>query len=182
MKKIISLLLSSLLVSIFFIATPANAVQETTILFQDNFDEEPSLAEGITTLTKWDIVDGNVDVIGEKGGQTIYDFYPGNGLFLDLSGYLSTSTLEAKDSFKLTPGFYKLSFKMGKNGDSENTYTVELGDLFKEQFPPTGLTTFEREIGVAQETDVQLRIINNGPNIGGGPVLLEVTLTKESGC
>ncbi|MGK7902570.1 MAG: excalibur calcium-binding domain-containing protein [Hormoscilla sp.] len=155
--------------------------EPTAVIFADTFDEE-ALKLGATALANWDVVN-NIDVIGNKeDGTTVYDFYPGHGAYLDLSGSGGLGTISTKKTFTFTPGIYKLSFEMSRNGFSENTYTVKLGDLFEEQFPPsTELTTIEREIQVSQVTDAQLTFVNNGPEEYAGPLLFQVKLTKPAG-
>jgi hypothetical protein len=97
------------------------------VIFSDNFDTENggSYALNYSGLTQWTITNGGtVDLIGNG----VFDFYPGNGLYLDLDGStfksasLSTNTI-------FTPGTYQLSFNLGNSpyGDP-NTVEISIGD------------------------------------------------------
>ena len=72
---------------------------------------------------------GAVDLIGETTTSTAFDFYPGNGGYVDLDGTDAIAgTLETIQSFG--PGTYTLTFDLGGNarGDVSKTTTVTLGD------------------------------------------------------
>lgn len=102
-------------------------------VFYDDFDTEtPGLN---ATLTKWDVSNGTIDVIPANNQ---YDFYPSNGLYVDLDGSSNDAgVITTKDAFTFALGQkYRLSFYYGKNpngGGSEETITmavtVALGDL-----------------------------------------------------
>lgn len=73
----------------------------------------------------WDVVMGHVDLVGKGTGKALcsegegmYDFHPGNGLYVDLCGSSPAyqGGIRTKDSFTLDLGVnYKLKFKMGGN-------------------------------------------------------------------
>jgi hypothetical protein len=80
-------------------------------LFIDNFDSEPFSLN--SALTNWTIVNGSIDVIGPG----FYDFYPGNGRYLDMNGTTSQGgTIVTNSTFNIVAGQkYKLSFNHGTN-------------------------------------------------------------------
>ncbi len=99
---------------------------QATTIFQDNFDTENG-GVGVlnyNSFSKWSVFDGTVDLVGNG----FYDFFPGNGLYVDLDGSTSNAgVLQSKYSF--TAGTYELSFYLGGStrGDT-NVVTVTLGD------------------------------------------------------
>jgi len=113
-----------LLSFIFSTAMAASASAGATVLFNDDFDSE-ALALN-TSLSQWTVSNGTIDVIGSR----FFNFYPGNGHYLDLdgstrnAGKITTNTL-----FSLTPGMtYLLDFDLGGStrGDT-NSVVVSLG-------------------------------------------------------
>jgi hypothetical protein len=92
-----------------------------------------------TTFANWSVTQGSVDLIGNG----FFDFYPGNGLFVDLNGSTGVSgTLTSKATF--TPGTYTLSFDVGNNPSnaSPDTMTVSLGS-FSHTFTETGTVSLQ---------------------------------------
>lgn len=96
------------------------------ILFQDNFNTENS-GSGVlnyNSFANWDVTDGTVDLIGNG----FYDFYPGNGLYVDLDGSTSNAgILTTKNSFTFQPGVtYVLSFDLGgsQRGDTNTVHAT----------------------------------------------------------
>jgi hypothetical protein len=72
---------------------------------------------------------GSVDLIGAGGN---FDFYPGNGQYIDLAGTTGTpGTLSS--SMVFAPGTYKLSFSLGGNArnDGDKTTYVNLGSFLQ---------------------------------------------------
>jgi len=105
------------------------------IVFQDNFNAENSGVASFFTLnynhfTNWNVAsqapatDGSVDLIGNG----IFDFFPGNGLYVDLSGSTtSNGILYTKNSF--APGTYNLRFNLSPNtADVSNIVDICFGD------------------------------------------------------
>lgn len=100
----------------------ANAVT----LLSDNFNSENG-GVGVLNYTgfaNWSVSAGTVDLIGNG----FFDFYPGNGLYVDLDGSsIDAGVLSSNLSFG--PGTYTLRFDLGgsQRGDT-NAITVSLGD------------------------------------------------------
>lgn len=91
------------------VAVPLSGARAATVVFSDNFNSDP---QGLNiTPAGWNLTQGTVDVIGAG----FYDYYPGNGNYIDLNG----STLQyggigtAPPSFG--PGHYILTFELGGN-------------------------------------------------------------------
>jgi hypothetical protein len=73
---------------------------------------------------------GTVDLIGETTTITTFDFYPGNGGYVDLHGSNGIAgTLQTLMSFGA--GSYTLSFDLGGNarGDVDKTTVITLGNF-----------------------------------------------------
>jgi hypothetical protein len=112
--------------------------QQSHADFVDNFNSEnggvPQL--NYSSFANWNVTVGSVDLIGIGSG---FDFYPGNGLYLDLNGSTNVSgTIVTKTSFG--PGTYTLSFDLGNDmniGGPTNFVTVSLGS-FNQTFVETG--------------------------------------------
>jgi hypothetical protein len=127
--------------------TPAQAANITSL--SDNFDTENggSYALSYTGFTNWDVAGGGtVDLIGSSG----YDYYPGNGHYVDLDGSSRKSgVLTTKSAF--AAGQYQLSFKLGGSKAGSESVIVSLGNL-NEVFTiasDDALNTFTRLVSVA---------------------------------
>jgi hypothetical protein len=149
---------------------PHRLIQSCTLLFAfflfgssqqsqadliDNFDSENGGVGALfyTGFANWNVTAGSVDLIGNG----LADFYPGNGLYVDLNGS-SAGTLTSKTVF--TPGTYDISFSIGNNagfsGTNTNTMTLSLGS-FQETFSEAGvqpLQTVSREITLATSSQL----------------------------
>jgi hypothetical protein len=86
-----------------------------TVIFMDDFNTEPA---GLSTpsLINWDIVSGSVDVIPIGGS---YDFYPGNGRYLDMDGSSSAAGAIQKQ-LTLAAGSYLLSYDLGGSARNQS--------------------------------------------------------------
>lgn len=101
-----------------------------SFLFADDFDAENGGVGALnhTGFANWAVTDGTVDLIGNG----FFDFYPGNGLYVDLDGSTADAgVLTTTMTFALPEGSYELSFDLGgsQRGDS-NDVTVTLGGLY----------------------------------------------------
>ncbi len=114
------------MVAIGVASTSANAV---TPLFSDDFNGYGSADQlNWVPSANWLTPDpGSVDLIGAGGS---YDFYPGNGQYIDLAGSTGApGTLSTAMIFG--PGTYTLTFDLGGNQRSDGTKTtyVNLGSF-----------------------------------------------------
>jgi hypothetical protein len=82
--------------------------------FNENFgSENPDRYNTTAPVSAFNVTSGNVDLIGNGGG---YDFYAGNGNYIDLNGNTS-GTITSSNVFTFNPGeSATLSFDYGKNG------------------------------------------------------------------
>jgi hypothetical protein len=114
-----------LLSFIFSTAMAASASAGATVLFNDDFDSEALALNA--SLSNWTVSSGTVDVIGSG----FFDFYPGNGHYLDLDGSTrNAGRISTQTTFSLTPGMtYLLDFDLGGStrGDT-NSVRVSLGN------------------------------------------------------
>ncbi len=121
-----TLLVSSLLATGALVgATSANAAG----VFSDNFDSYAYQLNWVPPSSVWTVSTGSVDLIGETTSGTYFDFYPGNGGYVDLDGSTGAAgTLQTAQSFG--PGTYTLSFDLGGNalGNPAATTTITLGN------------------------------------------------------
>ena len=120
MKK---LLAAAALVCTF--SMPAHAV---TTIFSDNFNANSDAVPG--TPSGWTLNSGQVDVIGDN---VIFDWYPGNGNYVDLdgsAGALGQSSFMISNTIAnyVSGRVYNFSFDYGINhNDGSDTDRVILG-------------------------------------------------------
>lgn len=123
MRRLPILLASLAIVGVLSAAQPATA----TVIFSDNFNAENG-GVGILNygaFANWGVSGGTVDLIGNG----FFDFYPGNGLYIDLDGSTSNAGVLTTTAF-FGPGSYVLSFNLGGStrGDT-NTVIVRFGGV-----------------------------------------------------
>jgi hypothetical protein len=133
----------SLLAAALTVALAGSA--SATVIFSDNFNAQNGGAGQLNfnAFSGWTVSNGSVDLIGAGTG---FDFYPGNGLYVDLDG----STGNAGDltaNMPFAAGTYQLSFSLGGNarGGANDQVTVSLGswsEVFNvpSNFPFTTIT------------------------------------------
>lgn len=95
---------------------------QAAVLFSDNFDSNATSLNAVPA--GWTVSNGTVDIIGNG----FFDFYPGNGAYIDLDGSTNDAG-ELSQSFSLTGGVtYNASFTLGGStrGDS-NIVDVSFG-------------------------------------------------------
>ena len=166
---------------LLFLAGQARA--DTTV-FMDNFDAE-SQALATTSLNNWTATSGNVDVIGPG----LFDWYPGNGNYVDMDGNRALGTLTHSGLF-LDSGDYTLSFDLAgpgnpnkANGDSvrvlfaglDETFQLNVGQAFQ---------TITLNFSVAQAGAFDLQFIAGAADgaDGGGMLLDDVAVVALDGA
>jgi len=111
MKQILFVLIVACLV------LTGNGIANANVIFSDTFNLEHGGIANSSTLNynnfaKWTITNGTVDLIGNG----YFDYYPGNGLYVDLDGSTRNAGLMTlKNPILFTPGDYELSFYLGGN-------------------------------------------------------------------
>lgn len=156
---------------------------QAAVIFSDNFDSENG-GVGVTNyggLANWDVTKGSVDLIGNG----FFDFYPGNGLYLDMDGSsIDSGGITSKTAFNLAPGTYVLTFDLGgsQRGDT-NTVRVVLGSVFSEDFTldsSAPLGTIIRVINVGAAESANLSFTSQDPRNNIGLILDDVLLESRS--
>ena len=105
----------------------SGAASASTVIFQDDFNTETLQTNA--TLDNWTVTTGSVDVIGPG----FFDFYPGNGRYLDMNGSTAPNSegrIETSGLGLVVGGQYTLSFDYGTNsnpGTLPATLTFGLG-------------------------------------------------------
>ncbi|HKO71528.1 MAG TPA: PEPxxWA-CTERM sorting domain-containing protein [Bradyrhizobium sp.] len=107
-------------------ASTANAA----VLLNETFNTYPQQLNWVPPAAIWTVTSGSVDLIGETPTGTSFDFYPGNGGFVDLHGSTGAAgTLRSQVTF--AAGDYSLAFDLGGNarGDGSKSTVISLGSF-----------------------------------------------------
>ena len=136
--------------------------------FSDNFDSENggSGVFNFTDFINFEVTNGSVDLIGNG----FFDFFPGNGLFLDLNGTTGVSGSIAS-LIDIEPGSHLLSFRLGNHPDipAENSVLVSLGN-YSETFTRAGgvpLELVERTVVVTAPSRLSFSTPGSDSDLGG---------------
>jgi hypothetical protein len=165
MKKLFLLLL----VPIFMVSVASSA--SALVIFEDNFDTENG---GVGVLNysgfdNWTVSDGTVDLIGNG----YFDFFPGNGLYVDMDGSTNNAGIMTSGIY-LAAGAYTLQFDLAGNqrndaGEQVNV-SVVMGSVFNNSYSLTRydpFQTFTETIDVAADGNYFLQFEGvGGDNIG----------------
>ena len=156
--------------------------QAATFSFSDNFDAENGGVANLsyTTFANWNVSKADVDLIGNGN----FDFFPGNGLYVDLNG-VAPGELTSKTAFAFNAGdVVTLGFRLAGAADASNpSVTVSLGSLFNQTFTRTQsqpFTAFSTTITVGANTNEALTFTANG-GTNGGLLLDSVSLASTAG-
>ncbi len=152
------------------------------ILFEDDFNSENGGAPTLnySGFINWDLTDGSVDLIGNG----YYDFYPDEGLYIDLDGSTSNAgRLESKVTFELNPGIYVLEFDLaGHSSRGPNTLNISIGSVFEESITSTEtnsvLTTYSHSFNVLEAATGKITFDHSGGD-NQGITLDNVSLSSE---
>jgi hypothetical protein len=157
------------------------ASAESATLFSDNFDAEALELNAV--LDNWRVQRGAVDAIGNG----FFDFYPGNGVYLDMDGSINEAgTIRTLSRFSFDAGAtYRITFDLGVNGTGAE----------KLRFGIKGLATFVRRVpagGISPDLVGVTRTFTAGSDLraalflrafGGdnfGPIVDNVVLRRVS--
>jgi hypothetical protein len=153
---------------------PLSPGAQAAPILSDNFNSENGGAAQLnySNFANWNVTAGSVDLIGNGS----FDFYPGNGLYVDLDGSTGQAgMLTSKLTF--APGTYQLSFELGGSqrgvldhvivtlGNYSETFTLQSTDP---------LTLFTRTVNLSAAAPLSFTNVEPG-NIGG--ILDNVTVT-----
>lgn len=115
----------------------AGSATAGVVVFEDTFNTENAGAAALNYagFTQWTVSDGTVDLIGNG----VFDYYPGNGLYIDLDGSTSDAGVLTSTSISLIPGDYTLEFDLGGRPDEfePNTVRVSLGGFIDQTLTRT---------------------------------------------
>jgi RHS repeat-associated protein len=158
---------------------PAN-LGETQLLFVDTFNTEHGGVSALNydAFANWQVSQGTVDLLGNG----VYDYHPGNGLFLDLDGSTyDAATLTTRQQFDLQPGWYTLQFDVSDCYGGGNVMDIRLGSVYLERFwyaNRTNLQTVTRSILITQPTSGAL-IFDHAGGDRAGFILDNVRLSRQ---
>jgi hypothetical protein len=154
-----------------------------TIIFSDNFNTENG---GIGQLNynsfaNWSVTNGTVDLIGSPG---FFDFFPGNGLYVDLDGTSFQAGTLTSTAIPVAPGSYILSFLLaGSQRGDVNTVQVNVSGLASSTYTFASnvpLTLETMSFTVLAPTAINLSFHNEGSSNNIGLILDNVNLDRVS--
>lgn len=150
------------------------AAAPAQVIFTDNFDGNPL---GLNrTPGGWTVTEGTVDTVGTG----FFDFYPGNGAYIDLDGSTSNAGVLSR-SFSLLAGTtYTASFVLGGSQRSDsNTVDVAFGSASGSFVVASSapLTTYSVQFAPDADGSFSLSFANQGgDNLGA--LLLSVSVEQ----
>jgi hypothetical protein len=144
---------------------------KATTIFSDNFNAENGGigALNYTAFANWSVSGGTVDLIGSPG---FFDFFPANGLYVDLDGTSFQAGTLTSIGIPITPGNYVLSFLLAgsQRGDFNTIHVNVSGGLASSTYSlnsDTPLTLETMSFTVLAPTTINLSFHNaGGDNIG----------------
>ena len=154
--------------------------QAATFSFSDNFDTENGGAAALsyTNFANWNVSKADVDLIGNGN----FDFFPGNGLYVDLNG-AAPGELTSKTAFAFNAGdVVNLDFRLAGAADASNpSVTVALGTLFSQTLtrtPGQAFSPVSTSFIVGADTTAALSFTANGGTASG--LLLDNVLLSST--
>jgi hypothetical protein len=144
---------------------------KATTIFSDNFNAEHGGigALNYNAFANWSVSGGTVDLIGSPG---FFDFFPANGLYVDLDGTSFQAGTLTSIGIPVTPGNYFLSFLLAgsQRGDFNTVHVNVSGGLASSTYSlnsDTPLTLETMSFTVLAPTTINLSFHNEGgDNIG----------------
>jgi len=152
-------------------ASPA----QSAVIFSDNFDSYPSTTNATDFGGNWTVTNGTVDVIGNG----YFDFYPGNGLYIDLDGSSNNPGDFSSKALNVAAGTYTLEFVLsGSTRGESNTVDVSFGS-YSETFTLASndpIMTYTRTVNFASNSLASV-VFKNGGSDNMGALLFNVSVT-----
>lgn len=152
-------------------ASPA----QSAVIFSDNFDSYPSTTNATDFGGNWTVTNGTVDVIGNG----YFDFYPGNGLYIDLDGSSNDPGDFSSKALNVAAGTYTLEFVLsGSTRGESNTVDVSFGS-YSETFTLASndpIMTYTRTVNFASNSLASV-VFKNGGSDNMGALLFNVSVT-----
>jgi hypothetical protein len=156
---------------------------QAATIFSDNFDGENGGVGALNynSFANFTISDGTVDLIGNG----LFDFLPGNGLYVDLDGSTNNAGIQTADPLALGPGDYTLSFDLAgsqRANSPSDTVQIEVfgagsyGSLGVVLPFGQGFTTYSIPFTLAASDNISFSFSNAGGD-NQGALLDRVRLT-----
>jgi hypothetical protein len=144
-----------------------------TIVLADDFDAENGGVGNLNygPFANWEVGGAGVDLIGNG----LFDFYPGNGLYVDLA-FTFNGSITSRASFG--PGEYRLSFALGNVSFAGNFVTVSLADFSMSFDSTVGMPLTPVSVDFVTTSSGNLAFVAGGPSDPGGSVIDRVLLTR----
>jgi hypothetical protein len=160
----------------------ASSASFAQVVFQDDFNAENGgfPVTNYAGFANWTVSNGFVDLIGNG----FFDFYPGNGLYLDLDGSGVDAGTLTSSPIAVSPGTYLLQFDLGCNcGFGNDSMNVTLGGDYSETFTLTdagvspNFNSISRPIQVTSAGNVSI-VFDHAGGDNFGLVIDNVGLTR----
>jgi hypothetical protein len=172
-----------LIAGLVFLVIVAVTPSQAAYIFEDDFDAGNS-GVGVLNYTgfaKWTVSGGTVDLIGNG----YFDFYPGNGLYVDLDGSTGQAgTMSTNMIF--SAGTYEIEFDLGNSPyGNPNEVVISLGfgswSTNVTRTPGDGLDEYSFIVTTNQAGPLTFRNLG-GDNIGAILDCVEVTAVPIPGA
>ena len=113
-----------LILGAIFVLGVSGVPAQAAVIFSDDFNAENGGAGVLNYVgfSNWTVSEGTVDLIGNG----FFDFYPGNGLYVDLDGSTGNAGKMTSSGLSLGPGQYELKFFLGGNHRGAPSDTVNV--------------------------------------------------------
>lgn len=166
------------------------AAHASSVVFFDDFEDDAY--QHNSGLAHWIVTEGSIDVIG-GGGH--YDWWTGNGYYVDLDGSsLLSGRIETKETFELVLGaLYEFSFDYARSHSRAETIFYSIGSFEGELVLPGavkhGFVTFSTVFqALDQFVTISLATTGNdniGPKVDNvglfGPLALRLAPAPSQG-
>jgi hypothetical protein len=156
-------------------AAPASAA---SFNFSEDFNSVIVTNNITTAAGQFTVTSGNIDVIGTNA----YDFYPGNGNYIDLNGDQPGTIATSAFTFN-TGDVVTLAFNYGANGDGRTADVTVAGNTFNllaSQSADNGVfNSFSQTFTVGSDLSSALSFIATS-GTDGGIILDNISLTSVS--
>lgn len=150
---------------------------QAAVIFSDNFDAYTATYNVTAFNGNWYVSNGSVDVVGPG----YFDFFPGNGKYIDLDGSTGDAGVFTSKTLNLNAGTYTFEFVLSGSTrwDQPNTVDVSFGS-YNETFTLASnvpITTYTRTVNFASDTATSIVFKNSG-NDNMGALLFNVTVAS----
>ena len=164
-------MLRTLAVSGLLLATASGTALAAPV-FSENFNAENGGVGALNygSFSQFSVSGGTVDLIGNG----FFDFYPGNGLYVDLDGTSGNSGVLSANPINLGPGNYSLTFDLGGSarGDTNTVeVTVSFGSLLTQTFTlasgdPLATQTINFNVAGPATGTLSFELTDSNDNVG----------------